>query len=156
VFELRGESAIQTSGVFISYTHVDSEFIDALERKLNEKRIHFWRDVHHASAGRLDRIVDRAMRLNPTVLLVLSEHSVTSDWVEDEVDRARELEKELGRDVLCPIALDEAWKDCAWSRPLRTQIKKYHVLPFGEWRDPASFERMFRRLVEGLSIFYHD
>jgi hypothetical protein len=64
------------------------------------------------------------------------------------------LEKELKRHVLCPVALDDAWKDCGWSQTLRTQIKKYHILPFHDWEDPKPFEEMFRRLVEGLSIFY--
>jgi len=154
IFDLRAGSPIQIGSLFISYTHSDGPFVDALEAKLDEEGIRFWRDVHHATAGRLDRIVDRAMRLNPTVLLILSEHSVQSDWVEDEVDRARELEKKLQRDVLCPIALDDAWIRCQWSRKLRTQIKKYNILPFTNWEDTATMNRMFRRLVEGLSIFY--
>ena len=41
------------------------------------------------TAGRLEKVVDRAMRLNPIVLLVLSENSVKSDWVEHEA-RKRE------------------------------------------------------------------
>jgi hypothetical protein len=94
------------------------------------------------------------MRLNPTVLLILSKHSVESDWVEDEATRARKLEKELGRDVLCPIALDDSWKDCDWSQTLRTQIEKYNILPFAGWQDPSAMTKMFGRLVDGLSIFY--
>ncbi len=155
VFDLRAGYPIQIGSLFISYTHADSAFVDALEKKLNEKGIRFWRDVHQATAGRLDKVIDRAIRLNPTVLLVLSEHSLKSDWVEDEANRARELEKTLARDVLCPIALDDSWRDCGWSRPLRTQISKYTVLPFHDWKDPAALDGMFRRLVEGLSIFYH-
>jgi uncharacterized protein YjbI with pentapeptide repeats len=154
VFDLRADSPIQISSLFISYTHADCAFVDALEGKLIEQGIRFWRDVHHATSGPLDKIVDRAMRLNPTVVLVLSEDSVESDWVEDEVDRARKLEKELKHPVLCPVALDDAWKDCAWSRPLRTQIKKFNVLPFHSWQDPTAFEGMFRRLIEGLALFY--
>ena len=154
VVNLRAGSPIQIGSLFISYTHDDSRFVEAIEKKLNEKRIRYWRDVHHATAGRLDKVIDRAMRLNPTVLLILSKHSVVSDWVEDEAARARALEKELGRDVLCPIAVDDAWKDCRWSRPLRTQIEKYNILPFHGWEDETTMTGMFDRLVRGLSIFY--
>ena len=154
VFNLRAGSPIQISSLFISYTHGDCAFVDAIEEKLNAGGIRFWRDIHDAPAGPLDSIVDRAIRLNPTMLLVLSKNSVKSDWVEDEATRARELEKELGRPVLCPVALDDAWKQCTWSNKLRTQIEKYNILPFHDWEDPKPFEGMFRRLVQGLAIFY--
>lgn len=154
IFDLRTGSPIQINSLFLSYTHADSRFVDALGLKFDEKGIRFWRDIHDAPAGPLDKIVDRAIRQNPTMLLVLSTNSVESDWVEDEADRACELAKELGRDMLCPVALDDAWKDCRWSRKLRTQIKKYNILPFHDWENPAAFDRMFHRLVEGLAIFY--
>ncbi len=64
--------------------------------------IRFWRDIHDATSGRLEKVVDRAIRQNPIVLLLLSENSVKSDWVEHEAQLARELEQELGRNVLCP------------------------------------------------------
>ena len=105
-------------------------------------------------AGRLETQIDRAIRFNPTVLLVLSEHSVESDWVEWEVRKARELEKELKRDVLCPVALDAAWKSCPWPGRLRAQIEEYNILDFSAWRDAASFERQFGKLLDGLKLFY--
>jgi hypothetical protein len=110
--------------------------------------------VHHATAGRLERQVDRAIRFNPTVLLVLSESAVESDWVEHEVRLARKLEQETKRDVLCPVALDGSWKECRWPGRLREQITEYHVFDFSGWGDDESFGRMYRRLVEGLDLFY--
>ena len=91
-------------------------------------------------AGRLERQIDRAIDLNLLVLLVLSEESVRSDWVRWEAQKARQLEQrfeEQGqpRDVLCPIALDEAWESCRWPGWLRTQIEDYHVLAFLGWED---------------------
>ena len=154
VFELRAGSPLQIGSLFISYTHDDSVFVDALEEKLDAKGIRFWRYIHDAPAGPFDKIIDRAIRLNPTVVVVLSEHSVESRWVEYEANLADKLSQELGRDTLCPIALDDAWKNCRWSGKLRTQIEKYNILPFNDWQDSRCLEEMFRRLVEGLSIFY--
>ena len=51
----------------------------------------------------MEKQIDRAIEKNPTVLLVLSENSLSSDWVEHEVRTARGLEKEMRRDVLCPV-----------------------------------------------------
>jgi hypothetical protein len=153
VVELRTTQPIQISPTFISYNHEDGPFVDKIEMALNNNGIRFWRDIHHATAGKLDKIVDRAMRLNPTVLLVLSEHSVNS---EDEATKARELEKKLNRDVLCPVALDDSWKGCDWPDKLKAQIKKYHILDFSNWQDDDFFASQFNKLIEGLHIFYRD
>jgi uncharacterized protein YjbI with pentapeptide repeats len=156
VYDLRMGQALQINSLFISYSHKDSIFVDAMEKRLDEKGIRFWRDINDASSGRLEKVVDRAMRQNPTVLLVLSEHSVESDWVEHEARSARELEKELKRDVLCPVALDGAWKDCNWPARLREQIMEYNILDFSNWKDDAEFSKKFAKLVEGLDLFYKE
>ena len=155
-FQLRFSGPIQISPLFISYSHADAEFVESLEPKLNKRGIRFWRDVHDATAGPLEDIVKRAMRSNPTVLLILSEDSVESDWVELEVESARRLAKELRRHVICPIALDDAWKECNWPERLRLQVEKYNILNFSGWRDESTFDSMFVRLVDGLKIFFGD
>lgn len=152
--QLRSGASIQINPLFISYAHHDASFVDALERKLSAHGIRFWRDIHDLKAGRLETQIDRAVRMNPTVLLVLSERSVESDWVEWEAGKARELEKQLGRDVLCPIALDDAWKSCRWPGPLRKQITNYRILDFSRWQVANVFEEQFSKLVEGLTLFY--
>ena len=156
VHDLRAGRALQINPLFISYSHKDSDFVYAVEKHLDKKGIRFWRDIHDASAGRLEKVVDRAMRQNPTVLLVLSESSVKSDWVEHEARSARDLEKELKRDVLCPVALDDTWKDCKWPARLREQIMEYNILDFSKWKDEGEFEKMFRKLIDGLDLFYKE
>ena len=152
---IRAESPIQIHNLFISYSHVDSCFIEHLEDHLKKRHIRYWRDVHDATAGPLEKIVVRAMRQNPTVLLVLSKRSVESDWVEFEAEQARKMEKELDRHILCPIALDDHWKTCKWSGVLRNQIKKYKVLDFSRWQDTSIFKGTFKRLISGLDLFYN-
>lgn len=156
ICDLRANQAIQINPLFISYSHKDRAFVDEMEKHLDEKGVRFWRDIHDATAGRLERVVDRAIRQNPIVLLILSEHSVKSDWVEHEARTARELEKELGRDVLCPVTLDGAWKDCKWPERLREQIMEYNILDFSKWKDGAEFAKMFRKLVDGLDLYYKE
>ena len=154
VFELRSARPIQISPLFISYSHGDSQFVDTLEPLLEGAGILFWRDKHDMTAGRMDRVVERAMRQNPTLLTILSEASVESDWVQFEVKQGTKLSKELERDVLCPIALDGAWKTCDWPGPLRQQVEDFTILDFSEWQDPEKLDQMFRRLIRGLELFY--
>jgi hypothetical protein len=52
--------------------------------------------------------LDEAIRLRDKVLLVLSEASIASDWVEDEVTKTFAEERQRGGVVLFPVRLDEA------------------------------------------------
>jgi len=154
IHDLRGNQPLQISPLFISYNHADSAFVDKMEGQLNAKGIRFWRDVHHATAGRLEKQIDRAIRHNPTVLVILSENSVKSDWVEHEVRTARELEKESGRDVLCPLALDDSWKESPWPKRIMEQVMEYNIPDFSGWKDDAEFGKLFKKLIDGLKLFY--
>src|SRR5262249_54270188 len=106
ICELRLAKPIQTFPVFVSYSHIDSLFVDYLTARFQKEGVRHWRDQRDLVAGRLETQIDRAIRMNPVVVVVLSRHSVSSDWVEWEAARARELERSTGRDVLCPVALD--------------------------------------------------
>jgi hypothetical protein len=156
MYDLRASQAIQISPLFISYSHGDSEFVDKIGTCLTEKGIRYWRDIHDMKAGRMEMQVDRAIRQNPTVLLVLSKNSLKSDWVEHEVRTARGLEKDIARDVLCPVALDDSWKDSPWPRRVMEQVMEYNILDFSGWRDDSKFDEIFRRLIDGLELFYKE
>ena len=154
LYDFRAGQAVQISPLFISYSRADSDFIDKIEGPLKKKGIRFWRDVQDLKSGRLEKQIDQAIRQNPTVLLVLSAHSLNSDWVEHEVRTARGLEKELERDVLCPVALDDTWKDSKWEKHIMEQVIKYNVLDFSDWKEDNKFDGMFRKLIGGLELFY--
>jgi len=154
--ELRNESPIQLHNLFISYSHQDAEFVNRLEKHLEAKRIRFWRDVHNAPAGPLEKIVVRAIEQNQTVLLIFSKNSINSDWVEFEITKARELEKKLGRHVICPIALDDSWKEADWSGIVMNQVRKYNILDFSKWKEEKVLGSQFDKLVKGLDLFYKE
>jgi len=150
IYDLRATQALQISPLFISYNHNDSSFVDRLEIYLNKKGVRFWRDIHDMKAGKIETQIDRAINQNRTVLLILSEHSIKSDWVEHEVRTARDMEKEMKRDILCPVALDDSWKSSRWPARVMEQIMEYNILDFSAWRDDVKFEGMFRKLIDGL------
>ena len=154
IHDLRATQPLQISPLFISYSHSDGAFVDKMEEQLNSKGIRFWRDVHHATAGRLEKQIDCAIRHNPTVLMVLSKNSIKSDWVEHEVRTARELEQETGRDALCPVALDNSWKDSPWPKRVMEQVMEYNILDFSKWKGDTEFGKLFKKLIDGLELFY--
>ena len=62
--------------------------------------------------------------------------------------------QETGRDVLCPIALDASWKDSNWPKRLMRQVMEYNILDFSTWEDDSAFKVNFKKLIDGLELFY--
>lgn len=150
---LRTSSPVQISNLFLSYSLADAPFVEQLERVFQNRGIRYWCDVQDAPEASLDQIILRATKQNATVLLLLSERSVESDWIEFEAQKARELENELGRRILFPIGLDNAWKGHNWSGPFVRQIETSGVLDFSDWKDAAAFETVCGKLIEHLAIW---
>jgi hypothetical protein len=151
--DLRAAQVSQIYPLFVSYSHSDSVFVDKLERVFNEKGIRFWRDNHEIKAGHMEKQLDPALRQHPKVLLVLSEHSIQGDWVEQEVNEASKLEKELGRHVLCPVALDARWKNGRLPKSIMEQIVEYNILDFSAWKDNNKFDVLLGQLIDALGLF---
>jgi hypothetical protein len=155
----RGRSMI--NGCFISYSWKDSAFVNKLRNHLMEGGINVWLDRHDAVAGPIQDQVWRAIQVHHVVIIVLSEASVRSDWVENELDMARAKEKAEGRAVLCPIALDKAWEEkvAAKDKPgdpnrqLWLTLKQKNVLDFSRWKTKA-FKETFLKLLRGLANYY--
>jgi len=152
--DLRAAQTPQVSPLFISYSHADGKFVDRIGDCLKDKGIRFWRESHERKAGRLETHLDKAFRQNPKVLLILSDHSMKSDWVEQEIRTARELERESGGAVLCLVELDESRKADRWPKQIMEQITESDLLDFSAWRDKSKFESTFQKLIDSLDLFH--
>ena len=87
--------AIQHFSCFISYSSKDDEFVHRLHADLQDKGVRCWFAPHDMTIGaKILDTLDEAIRLRDKVLLVLSEASIASDWVEDEVTKAFAEERE--------------------------------------------------------------
>ena len=153
IHDLRAAQAMQISPLFICYSHANSQFVDKIGNRLAEKGIRYWRDIHDTKAGKVEKQADRAIRQNLKVLVILSEQSIQSDWVEHEIAEIKKLEKELGHVVLCAVALDDGWKSGRWPKRVMEQIMGYNVLDFSAWRDGSTFADTFQSLIDGLELF---
>jgi uncharacterized protein YjbI with pentapeptide repeats len=152
--ELRAAQALQISPLFISYSQADSRFVDKVGNHLTKQGIRFWRDTHDAKARKTERQIDHATYQSGRVVLVLSEKSLSSNWTEPQIRAASGLEKELGRKILYPIALDDSWKDNHWSKGFIEQIRVDNVRDFSAWRSDSQFDGILRTLIDGLELFY--
>ena len=82
-------------------------------------------------------------------LLLLSEHSTASGWVEDEVEAAMEKEQRQQREVLFPVRLDEGVMPTTqpWAAKLR---RTRPIGDFTHWTDPQAYQQAFERLLRDL------
>lgn len=153
IFQARTSGPLLIGGVFISYGRTDAGFVDKIRSELMKKGVSVWLDRHDLLPGPLQKQIDRAVGLNNVVLLVLSKTSIESDWVEHEMSIAHEIERKTKRDVLCPVALDDAWKEKVKDVVWEHLKKKKYILDFSKWKTKA-FAAQFDKLIKGLKIYY--
>jgi hypothetical protein len=67
---------------FISYSSKDQDFAERLHADLQDKGVRCWFAPHDIQGGRkIDEQIDQAIRLHERLLLILSVHSMQSEWV---------------------------------------------------------------------------
>jgi TIR domain/Pentapeptide repeats (8 copies) len=155
----KGRSMI--NGCFISHSWKDSAFVDELRDRLIAEGINVWLDRRDMVAGTLQDQLWRAIQVHHVIILILSEHSVESDWVENELEMARIKEKDERRAVLCPVALDDAWRAKVTAkdgpgdpfRGLWRTLTGKLIVDFSGWKTKA-FDESFQKLLRGLKMNY--
>ena len=95
--------------------------------------------------------LDEAIRLRDKVLLVLSEASIASDWVEDEVTRAFEEERQRGGVVLFPVRVDDTVLETkeTWAAKLR---RSRNIGDFRGWKDHDAYQKALERVLRDLRV----
>jgi hypothetical protein len=141
---------IQFYSCFISYSSKDQEFADRLHADLQNKGARCWFAPEDLKIGdRFRDRIDESIRLHDKLLLILSENSVSSPWVSDEVEAAIERERREGRIVLFPIKIDEAVMESeqAWAAAIR---RMRHIGDFTNWKTHDDYQKAFDRLLRDL------
>lgn len=135
---------------FISYSSKDHAFTEYLHARLTASGVQCWYAPKDLKIGDLFRQrIDDAIHEHNRVLLVLSEESVKSDWVREEVEACFERESRERTPVLFPIRLDDAVMNAheAWAASIRRQR---HIGDFRGWTDPEKYREGFERLLRDL------
>jgi hypothetical protein len=152
-------SPIEFYSCFISHSSQDEDFATRLHSRMVQEKLRVWYAPEDMRGGRksIDQI-DQAIRIHDKLLLVLSEASMSSDWVRHEVIRAIEREKAEKRQVLFPISLVgfdaiKEWTafDSDLGRDLAKVVRAYHVPDFSKWKEHDAFEEGFKKLLRDLN-----
>jgi uncharacterized protein YjbI with pentapeptide repeats len=143
---------------FISHSSEDQTFCRKLYYRMKAEGLRVWYSPENVQGGhRLYEQIKGAIRAHDKLLLVLSEHSMRSSWVELEIREALEYEREKGQRKLFPISVTnfsriKRWKaiDADTGQDLAVRIREYFVPDFSRWKDEDAFEAAFGRLLSDL------
>jgi hypothetical protein len=135
----------------LSYATEDQAFTEKLHADLQSNGVSCWFAPHDLKIGdKLRTQIYEAIQGKDKLLLILSEHAVTSDWVEREVELAFERERQPPETlVLFPVRLDDAvmHTNTAWAGDIR-RIR--FIGDFQQWQDEAAYQRALQRLLRDL------
>jgi uncharacterized protein YjbI with pentapeptide repeats len=143
-------TALDFYSAFISYSTKNQQLADRIYADLQANNVRCWLATEDLKIGdRFRQRIDESIRLHDKLLLILSEHSVKSRWVEDEVESALERERRDKRLVLFPIRIDDAvmHTDAAWAASIR---RTRHIGDFTLWKDHDAYQKAFDRLLKNL------
>lgn len=148
---LKGRGVDSTASCFISYSSSDERFARALYSDLTARGVRCWFAPEDMKIGARIRVaIDDAIRAHEKLLLILSDASVKSQWVEQEVERALERERIEERVILFPVRVDDTVfaVDRGWAAYLRNTR---NIGDFRKWEDNNDYDAALKRLLRDLS-----
>lgn len=135
---------------FISHSSKDHDFAKLLHAGLQQEGVRCWFAPEDLKTGdEFRQCIDEAIRIYDKLLVVLSENSIQSSWVKDEVEAALEKERRQNKLVLFPVRLDDAVMktNLAWAASLR---RTRHIGDFTKWKEHDNYQTAFQRLLRDL------
>lgn len=135
---------------FLSYSVNDEPFAERLRADLQEKGVRCWYAPKDLSTGaRIRQTLDQEIRMHDKLLLVLSATSITSLWVEHEVESALDRESAEGRTILFPIRVDDKIMsiDEGWPALVR---RTRNIGDFRDWQNYEKYSQALQKLLADL------
>src|ERR1044072_609998 len=149
---------IQFYSCFISYSSKDEDFAKRLHGKMRDAHLRVWFAPEDIQGGKkLHEQIETAIRIYDKLLVVLSEASLKSEWVMDELRKGFKAERDTGKRKLFPVRLIDyetlkRWecRDSLSGKDLAEEVRKYFIPDFSNWKDHDQFEVAFSRLLNDL------
>lgn len=144
---------------FISYSHDDKEFAHELYSALRIRDVECWLDEHKILPG--DYFlgnIDEGIKEYDKVLLCCSRRSLTSFWVDAEIEKAVHKEKALWDEyqerilVMIPLDLD-GFLHKGWEDPKASILRARLSADFTEWeKNKEKFHEQLEKLLLALRV----
>jgi hypothetical protein len=149
---------IDLYSAFISYSHDDQPFATQLYNTLQGSGVRCWQDVHELDPGqKIHHEVAQSIRIYDKILLICSQSSLNSRWVNREIEMALLNEEELssghvdGVIALIPVDIDGYLFDEAYTGPYKAELTSRLAARFTGWAtDHTLFEDQFNLLMRSL------
>lgn len=141
---------------FLSHSHADKPFARKLYEVLIARGVNVFFDEKKLKPGdEIFNSLSRGIELYDKTILVCSRHSLSSWWVDQELEmvmeKERTLQKEIGEKIglLIPITIDDYI--FTWQDGKRMAIKNRIIGDFSNWQDDAAFEKALNDLIHALN-----
>lgn len=152
------DGAINYYSCFLSHSHLDKEFARLLYRELEERDIRVWLDERQLLPGDdPHERIQEGIKLWDKVTLCCSESSLTSWWVDSELNgvfaKEQALTKSRGQKVraLIPLDLDGYLFSGNWKSGKAEEVKSRIAGNFRSWKsDSEVLARELDKLVRAL------
>ena len=144
------KEAFDHDSCFISYSNDDRDFAEKLRNDLQNNDIHCWYIPEDMKIGdNAQHHMEQTIHIHEKQVLVLSKNSMTSQWVEKEIENANGTSMKKKINVLIPVRTDTAVleSDQAWAVDLRDSGG---ILDFSNWKTPGSYQKTLKHLLAVL------
>ena len=153
-----GTSPARFYSCFISYARQDQKFAERLYADLKVQGVTCWFASHDLQGGKkLHEQIRKAIQAYDRLLLILSEHSMHSEWVKTEIAKARKREVRDQERVLFPVRLVsfseiQDWEcfDPDTGKDSAREIREYFIPDFSKWKNHDAYQKAFERLLHDL------
>ena len=150
---------LRTHTCLISCSKNDFEFARRLHDELQEHGIRCWIIPEELKGGQtLQLQVSQAIGPRDKLILVLSEDSMGSDWIMEEIQASLEIEKKEQRRLIHPVALANPSLIQSWTlmEPgtfinLARELRQYPIPNFHDLHHEPSYESAFGSLLQDLT-----
>ena len=154
---------LQTQTCLISCSKADLIFSRQLHDKLQQQGIRCWIIPEELKGGRdLQIQVSQALGSQDKLIIILSEQSMGSEWIMEEIQATRELEKQEQRRFIYPVAVANPSLIQSWTlmEPgtfinLAKELRQYPIPNFHDMHHEPSYNAAFNTLLQSLSTPTH-
>tara|TARA_B100002019_G_C21264961_1_gene598880 strand:+ start:2167 stop:3042 length:876 start_codon:yes stop_codon:yes gene_type:complete len=134
-----------TKSIFLSHTHADKPFVRKLAADLEAHGIQYWLDEAEIQVGQsLIEKIREGLDSVDFVAAILSPNSITSPWVQRELDVAMNQEILGGQIKVLPIL----YRSCELPGFL---LGKFYA----DFTEEESYASALKRLVEGMGLVFN-